>query len=180
VALFLNKIYNLSPERRIVGEMSKEHAGGSPDVGYEIPISSWDEDAYPVSIEQFRFQDLDKPEDFIIEAVKENRDIGPILKSLVNRVAAQRAAAMLTAFVCMVREAKKPRMIADQIVWATGMTLLEGASCEDLAKSYGVSKQAFVQGAHRVCDKLNLKPCHNMRDEKARASMSKRNFRRNE
>jgi hypothetical protein len=161
-----------------MGEMSKEHAGGSPDVGYEIPISSWDFEAYPVAIEQFNFSELDKPGDFIVEAVHQNRDIEPILKCLVNQVAGIQAATKIAALLTIILEAKQPRMVAHQIIWATGMTLLDGAPITALAKKYGVSKQAFEQGAMRVCEKLNLRPCRNMRDETARKHMSERNYRR--
>jgi hypothetical protein len=156
----------------------KEHSGGSPEIGFEIPISAWNEEAYPVAIENFKFHELDKPEDFIIEAVKQGRNIEPILKCFVHQISSMKTAANIAALLTLILEAKQPRMIAHQIVWATGMALMDGTPTTSLAKTYGVSKQAFEQGAMRVCEKLNLRPCRNMRGEQAKKNMSQRNYRR--
>lgn len=156
----------------------KEHSGGSPDVGY-IPIDNWDEgESFAVPIEQFDYSKLDKPEDFIIEAVKQGRDIRPILRGIVASISGYKVAATMALLLAEIQTAKKPRMIADQIIWATGMNLLNSAGCEEIAKSYGISKQAFVQGAHRLCERLDLKANRNMRDSKARAKMSANNYRK--
>lgn len=155
----------------------KEHSGGAPDVGY-IPFDSWDEQAVAVPIQHFDYAALDKPEDFIIEAVKKGEDIKPLLAAIIERSSALRCAVKISCLIALIIEAKQPRMVAHQLMWATGMTTMDGEPGAQLAKRYGVSKQAFQQGADRICEKLELKPCRNMRDEKARQNMSKRNYRK--
>ena len=156
----------------------KEHSGGSPVVGYEIPLQNWDEESFPVPVEQFNFDSLDRPEDFIVEAVKRGESISELLSSIVNRVAAIKSATKIAALLSLILESKHPRMVVHQIIWVTGMTLLDGAPITELAAKYGVTKQAFEQGAMRVCEKLDLRPSRHMRSEEARENMSKRNSRR--
>ena len=163
---------------RLAENQLKEHSGGTPNIGYEIPIAAWDEESYPVAIEQFKFHELDKPEDFIIEAVKQGRDISPLLKCFVDQISAIKAATKIAALLHLMLESKQPRMVAEQIVWATSMDLLGGASISVLAKKYGISKQAFEQGALRICAELSLRPTRHMRSGSAKQNMSNRNYRK--
>lgn len=165
----------------------KEHSGGAPEVGY-IPVSDWEDESFAVPIEHFDFAKLDKPEDYLIQIVLESfrgafkgdlpTRVRGILQSIVKRDCEAVVAAKLASFISIILEAKQPRMLAHQIVWATGMTTMDGEPITKLAKRYGVSKQAFEQGAMRICEKLNLKPCRHMRDEQARRNMSRRNYRK--
>ena len=149
----------------------KEHSGGTPNIGYEIPIAAWDEESYPVAIEQFKFHELDKPADLIRDAVKEGRDIGPLLHNLADRLSEQRASAMLIAVFIFIKDHDNPKLTIDRIIWALGLATCGGASCAEMAREHGISKQAFVQGAHRIVDAIGLRKSRNMRDPKARENM---------
>lgn len=155
----------------------KEHSGGTPEIGH-ISLSSWDEESFVVPIEHFKFDELDKPGDFIAEIVARGEDCEPTIKAFVEHCARIKVAGIVASLLDEFLKAKNPRMIAHQIVWAIGMTLLDGESAAALAKRYGVSKQAFEQGALRVCSRLDLRPCRNMRGDEAKKNMSKRNFRK--
>jgi len=141
-------------------------------------LDSWNEESFPVPIAHFDFDSLDKPADFIKEAIHKNQDIEPILESLINRIAAIRSASKIAILLGLILEASKPRMVAHQLVWGTGMTALDGAGSTELGKKYGVSKQAFEQGALRICEKLSLRMTRNMRSEEAKDTMRKRNYRK--
>lgn len=155
----------------------KEHSGGTPDVGY-ISLDKFESDSFSVPIQHFDYDRLDSPEDILIETVKAGGDVALVLRCIIERVSATKTASKMAALISIFLESQNPRMIAHQIVWATGMTLLDGAPITELAAKYGVTKQAFEQGAFRVCEKLDLRPCRNMRDKNARETMSKRNFRK--
>jgi hypothetical protein len=104
----------------------KEHAGGAPDVGH-IHLSSWEEESFTVPVEHFKFDELDKPEAHIIEAVKRGEEIGPLMQAIIDRVSATRCAVKIACLISLILEAPKPRMIVHQIMWATGMTTMDGA-----------------------------------------------------
>lgn len=155
----------------------KEHSGGIPDIGH-ISLSSWDEESYVVPIEQFRFKDT--PEDYIEEMVRRGEDISPVFRAIVSQLAREMAAAKFLGALAIFDESKKPVLLLDQIKWGAGLyDGMDGASCGALAKKHGVSKQAFVQGAHRICNQINLGgKTRNMRDDDARKNMSKSNYRK--
>ena len=78
----------------------------------------------------------------------------------------------IARIIRLIADARKPRLMADQLSWISGMNATGGLSLPALAKRNHVSKQAFSQAAIRLATKLGLKPSRAMRSLKARQSMS--------
>lgn len=94
------------------------------------------------------------------------------LKELVAERAEERMRDELYRVVCfIVREIldhANPAMTAAAIGFACGLPLLEGASEVELAKRFGVTKQAFSRRVTNLGKGLALSPSRAMRSEKAR------------
>jgi len=130
-----------------------------------------------VSVVQFNYDDLDSVEDIIREHVAHNRPVLPIINSMIQDSVRAELGRVLPRIFSFIWQAKKPRLVCNQIAWATNMLGGSERSISDYAREAGISKQAFKQGAQRICRDLNLRQTRTMRDDAARDKMRKSNYR---
>ena len=149
----------------------KEHAGGEPEYGFDV--DDWMEESFAVPI-TYQKLSIDTIDDIARETLARRGSIKPLIVQAVREMVMSETARLLGRALVMVLESRRPKLFVHQILWST--SLVE-ESLPELAKQYGISKQAFDQGAHRIMEKLGLRPNRNMRDEVAREKMSKRNQR---
>jgi hypothetical protein len=147
------------------------------EIGF-IPVDEWGEESFAVPIQQFDFNALDKPEDYIREAVKEGREIMPIVRAMVKQMTESEQAQTVRSVLALIVNAKKPKQHVDEIAFACGMSLADGVTLVSLAKKWGVSKQAIQRNVDSVCDKLQIRKTRTMRSQEARQTMKKTNFRK--
>jgi hypothetical protein len=81
-------------------------------------------------------------------------------------------------FCFLVKDAKKPRRLVYQLMYAAGMGAAVGGSASMLAKQFGISKQAFEQGADRALASLGMRKNGLGKSEAARKKYADGNFRR--
>ena len=123
--------------------------------------------------EEFDFDALDSLEDRIKEAIANGESVEPIIKGVVDERADKRAMDAVWRAICIIKEARKPKLIVDYLVCGVGGALNEGESHCAMARKHRMSKQAFSQGVWKLIKKLGLKPSRQMRSKKARESMAK-------
>ncbi len=145
-----------------------------------IPPGKWEDDTieiHPVFHFDFceiDFDSMDKCEDLIKEAVMSKRPFMPMLVGVIEQLSMKR----LTYALMMILEAKKPRTMTHQFVCAAGLQLEDGKSAEEIALSYGISKQAFQQGVQRIKKKLGLRQTRTERSDAAKEKMRLCNYRK--
>lgn len=149
----------------------------APEIGF-VPIDSWSEESFAVPIQQFNFDAIDSPEDFIKEQIAAKKPIGPVLQAWANSIAEHKQAETVRAIMTLIVAAKKPRQRVDEIAFACGMLLAEGETIISMAKKHGISKQAFQRGVVTVCESLGLRKTRTMRGEEAKETMANTNYRR--
>ena len=148
----------------------KEHSGGVPDYAFEC--TEWTEESYAVPIVHADISD--KLEDVVAEYVERGSPITPLVVAAARRMARDESGRILCRAMAMVLDAKNPHLFVHQLLWSLGMA---DETCPALAKRYGISKQAFDQGAQRISESLGLRKSRMMRDEQSRKRMSLRNSR---
>ena len=121
--------------------------------------------------EGFDFDALDSLRDIILEAVKRNLPIEPIIKRFVDDELNERVCEVIAKVIAFVIDSQKPRLAARYLAWVSGMAINNGQSASSLASKHRMTKQAFNQGAMRLAKALDLKPTRAMRSLKARAAM---------
>lgn len=109
-----------------------EHAGGTPTIGFDTDSHA----SFPVAIQDFDYDAIDG-----CEPQPEERD---------------RAAYAVKHLLTIIIQSPNPGMKAHQIAWATGLTVVDAEQLGDLCNRYGVSKQAFHQGARLAVAHLEL------------------------
>jgi hypothetical protein len=149
----------------------------SDDPAFEIPVGFADDVSFAVPIAHFNHGELDSPEDHIREAVAQRRPVMPIVLRLASDLIARKQVESIRAILALIVEAKKPAQRVDEIAFACGMSLADGATIISMAKKHGVSKQAFQRGVMRVSETLQLRKTRTMRDEDAREKMAATNYR---
>jgi hypothetical protein len=75
-------------------------------------------------------------------------------------------------------DSPNPRKTADLYACATGLRLRQGITLTDLAKKYGVSKQALDKQLVSLCEKLDLPPPRMMKSQLSRESYRLSNHRK--
>lgn len=148
------------------------------DDAFEIPIGFADDVSFPVPIQHFDHSRLDSPEDCIREAIRDKKPIMPIVVQLAAALIQHKQIETIRAMLALIVDAKKPAQRMDEIAFACGMALADGATIISMAKKHGVSKQAFQRGVMRVCAALELRKTRTMRDEESRQKMSGTNYRK--
>jgi hypothetical protein len=148
----------------------------SEQIGF-ISVDQWDEQSFAVPIEQFDYASLDKPEDYIREAIAEGRDVMPIIQGLAALTVERRQVEAIAKVMGLIRGAQKPKQRVEEIEFACGLSIADGVTLISLAKKYGVSKQAIQRNVDVICDALQIRKTRTMRGTEAREKMSKTNFR---
>jgi hypothetical protein len=160
--------------------MGKEHGGGAiPDGLFRVPVE-WSEDrAQPVPIVHFDASCLDSLSDLCREALAANKPIEPILRNFIAVEKRNWMSDGASAVLAEIITSPDPKRTACAWSYATGLHATEGKSGPELARQFGVRKQAFFQEVERILRRLGGRLIRlNMRDPKARAKMAVRNFRR--
>ena len=80
--------------------------------------------------------------------------------------------------ICSIVDSSNPRKTADLYACATGIRLRQGITLTDLAKKYGVSKQALDKQLVSLCEKLDLPPPRLMKSQLSRESYRLANHRK--
>jgi hypothetical protein len=75
-------------------------------------------------------------------------------------------------------DSSNPRKTADLYACATGLRLRQGITLTDLAKKYGISKQALDKQLVQLCEKLDLPPPRLMKSQLSRESYRLANHRK--
>lgn len=133
------------------------------------------EDAgHPVDkIEQFDFDSIDSLKSKVLEAMAQgNGALTHLVSDYIERQGHVRSNEAIARIICLIADARRPRLIADQLAWISGMSTSGGLSLPALARRNRITKQAFSQAAIRLANKLGLRPSRAMRSLKARRSMS--------
>jgi hypothetical protein len=164
--------------------LSKEHAGGTPEYGFEsssdgpLQLRSihWgNEVCFAVPIQHFDYTALDDPADHITEAIDEGRDIRPLINQMAAQMAIAFASEAIGKVLRMVYESKShrnPRLLAVQIGMAAGIPFALEKSGPKWAKQFRISKQAMQQSVERIRKELDLPKTRTMRSEDGRRAMS--------
>jgi hypothetical protein len=157
--------------------LSKEHSGGTPEVGFELAVHFGEDVSFPVPVVEVDHSHLDSVEDRVKEALLLGHKIRPIIVSMARAMILSEKVEAITQLMALLMDAEKPRLLIDQIAYATNMYLRQGLSMPELARKHGISKQAMQQGVERVQAQLGLPKTRTMRDEGGREKMRLRNRR---
>jgi|SRR5215211_3319077 len=153
--------------------VEKKKPGGKPTVPIE-----WREDTpFVIATEEFDYAYLDRPADFIIEALKAGKDIQPVISEIVaEREDAIRAETIVRTIEFIITS-DNPSLETHAIALAGGLGVLLGLTGSDVAEKFGVSKQSVQQRVKRFCKAVGMRKTRAMRDDEAREKMSNSNYR---
>ena len=143
--------------------MTQDDYGFTEDSGHAVD-----------KIESFNFEEVDSLKDQIREALaRGNGALAKLVNEFVERQGHLRSNEAIARIILLIADARKPRLMADQLAWVSGMSSLAGLSMPALARRNRVSKQAFSQAALRLARRLGIdRPSRAMRSLEARHSMA--------
>jgi hypothetical protein len=161
---------------------TKEHSGGSPRIGL-IPIQANGETFFELTpIFEWNPESIDSLLDILAEhqaRAGTKIDLAEMILRGGIREIELTVSIVVWKTLAAIKGAKDSRMAADQIAWVSGMAGMTGQSLGELARNYGLSKQAFQQGAEQYRFLFPTIRSQSARSTEARENMSQRNFRRN-
>jgi hypothetical protein len=131
-----------------------------------VPIEWRKDSAFVIASEEFKYAD---PTESIIREAEE------ILEERADAIRAEAINRVLEFIIT----AENPALEAHRIALAGGLGLILGINGSDVAKKFGITKQAVQQGVDRFCKEVGLRKTRAMRDEDAREKMSNSNYRPN-
>jgi len=150
--------------------VEKKKPGAKPTVPIE-----WREDTpFVIATEEFKY--ADSPTNLIREALAAGRVEAVLDEILEEREDAIRAEA-INRVIEFVITSENPSLAAHQIALAGGLAVILGKNGSDVARMFGISKQAVQQGVDRFCQEVGLRKTRAMRDEDSRETMSNSNYR---
>ena len=124
-------------------------------------------------MESFDFDSLDSLKDQIREALAQGDGaLKSLITNLITDQGHERSNEAIARIICLIADARRPRLIADQLAWVSGMSINGGMSMPALAHRNHVTKQAFSQAALRLARKLGIRKSRAMRTDAARRSMA--------
>lgn len=123
-------------------------------------------------VEQFDYSRLDKPEDYIKEAVSEGREVMPIVMAMVRQREAEIRREGAVAILSEIVESDNPKRMAMVMCVAAGVNLVMGKSGPQIAKELRITKQALQQAVERFRRRMGLPKTRTMRSEAARKAMA--------
>jgi hypothetical protein len=141
-----------------------------------VPIEWRKDSAFVIASEEFKY--ADPTESIIREALAAGRLEAALEEILEERADAIRAEAINRVLEFIIT-AENPALEAHRIALAGGLGLILGINGSDVAKKFGITKQAVQQGVDRFCKEVGLRKTRAMRDEDAREKMSNSNYRPN-
>lgn len=115
--------------------------------------------------------------DQIREAIARDLPLEPIINAALEETAMQLRAEGMDAVLSILLGAANPRLAAAQLAFAGGLHAQIGESGPQIAKRFGITKQAFQQGVEEFRKRLGLRKTRTMRSDEARARMASSNYR---
>lgn len=159
--------------------MPTEHAGGAvPEGMFRVPVEWSDEKATAIAIESFNYDPLDQLEDEVRERIRLGQPLGPYMEGVAREFMEREREEILVKVISLIVGCKKPGLRAVQIAFAAGLYFTSEISGSELAKQFGISKEAFQQGVEKVRSELGLRQTRTMRGAAARDAMRRSNYRR--
>ncbi len=122
--------------------------------------------------EEFPYDDLDSIEDRFREALTLPNGVAELIRELSNDAATERAADAVARVICLIADARDPKLAVAALAHSAGLNSFSGKSGADIARAHGVTKQAFSQIALGLQRALGLPPSRGQRTMKARESMA--------
>lgn len=122
--------------------------------------------------ESFDFEGLDSIEDQVRECLAQGRDVSALVQAMVDAEVSEVTSDALARVLCLLADARKPKMVIDHIAYAFGLPMAEGKSAAALARKHGVRKQAFSQAVKRIVQAMGIRPSRAMRSLKGRKAMA--------
>jgi hypothetical protein len=131
----------------------------------------------PKTISEFRIV----VEKIYLSAISSASKTGSVQEALTQYVESQLSERIWEAIAQVLSnivDSPNPRKTADLYACATGLRLRQGITLTDLAKKYGVSKQALDKQLVSLCEKLDLPPPRMMKSQLSRQSYRLANHRK--
>ena len=123
--------------------------------------------------EDFPYEDLDSIEDRFREALTIPNGVAELIRELSADAASEHAADAVASVICLISDAREPRLAVAALALAAGLNSDGGVSGADLAAKFGCTKQNVSQLALKYAQLLGLKPARGQRSIAARESMAK-------
>jgi len=134
-------------------------------------------DPLPQTVPEFRVV----VEKIYLSAISSASKTGSVQEALTQYVESQlseRIWEAISQVLSNIVDSPNPRKTADLYACATGLRLRQGITLTDLAKKYGVSKQALDKQLVSLCKKLDLTPPRMMKSQLSRESYRLANHRK--
>ena len=131
----------------------------------------------PQTVSEFRVV----VEKIYLSAISSASKTGTVQEALTQYVESQLSERIWEAIAQVLSnivDSPNPRKTADLYACATGLRLRQGITLTDLAKKYGVSKQALDKQLVSLCEKLDLPPPRMMKSQLSRESYRLSNHRK--
>ena len=131
----------------------------------------------PKTVSEFRIV----VEKIYLSAISSASKTGSVQEALTQYVESQLSERIWEAIAQVLSnivDSPNPRKTADLYACATGLRLRQGITLTDLAKKYGVSKQALDKQLVSLCEKLDLPPPRMMKSQLSRESYRLSNHRK--
>ena len=123
--------------------------------------------------EDFPYDDLDSIEDRFKEAMEIPGGVAELIRELSNDAASEHAADAVAKVICLISDARDPKMAVAALALAAGLNSHGGKGGTELAAMFGCTKQNLSQHALAYQKALGLKPGRGQRSIAARESMAK-------
>ena len=150
------------------------------DEAFSVPISGavgFEGEAVPVPVVDFPFEALDSPEDAVKEALRNGVPLRACIEGLVRARESEIRSDAVKYVLAQIVATKNWLKAAFEMCIACGLANQMGWTQPEMAKRLGISKQALNQGVKKVRLEFGMRQTRVMRDEEAKAKMSKTNFR---
>ena len=126
--------------------------------------------------------ELDRLEDIVREAIARDVSFRPQLEAMADANAFAQAVRMLHDVFKFIDHATNPILALDIVRWKLGVyacsSNAETLSCADIARKYGIRKQAVSQAAKRMHDLLNVRKSAHLRSEATSHKFATTHFRK--
>ncbi|NBR55098.1 MAG: hypothetical protein EBT82_03900 [Micrococcales bacterium] len=139
-------------------------------------ISSYN-DPLPNSISEFR-KVVEKIYLSAISSTDKSLSVQECLTNYVEGQLSERIWEAIAQVISNIVDSPNPRRTADLYACVTGIRIRQGITLTDLAKKYGVSKQALDKQLVQLCEKLDLPPPRLMKSQMSRESYRLANHRK--
>lgn len=113
-----------------------------------------------------------------ISSTDKSLSVQECLTNYVESQLSERIWEAIAQVISNIVDSPNPRRTADLYACVTGLRIRQGITLTDLAKKYGVSKQALDKQLVQLCEKLDLPPPRLMKSQMSRESYRLANHRK--